>query len=126
MAVLGRVDLAVGPGLGGRRDPHLGRRLADADRWYAFSKLGGDLGDQLVFWTSPGPTGPFTATAPVATISSDPDTGEVTYMPLAHPDVLPVAGTMVVSYSRNNLDFAKVQADPTLYRPTLLRVPLPE
>lgn len=96
------------------------------DRWYAFSKLGGDLGDQLVFWTSPGPTGPFTATAPVATISSDPDTGEVTYMPLAHPDVLPVAGTMVVSYSRNNLDFAKVQADPTLYRPTLLRVPLPE
>jgi len=96
------------------------------DRWYALSKLDGDLGDQLVFWTAPGPTGPFTATSAVARISSDPASGEVTYMPLAHPAFLPRDGTMVVSYSRNNTDFAKIEADPTLYRPTLIRVPLPQ
>jgi len=96
------------------------------DRWYAFSKLDGDLGDQLVFWTAPAPTGPFTPTGPVATVRSDPTTGEVTYMPLTHPGFLPRKGTMVVSYSRNNTDFSKTEADPTLYRPTLLRVPLPQ
>lgn len=96
------------------------------DRWYAVSKLGGDLGDQLAFWTAPGPTGPFTLAGPVATLPSDAASGEVTYMPLAHPDLLPVPGTMVVSYSRNNTDFSKIQADPTLYRPTLIRVPMPE
>ena len=96
------------------------------DRWYALSKLDGDLGDQLVFWTAPGPTGPFTLAGSVATIPSDPATGEVTYMPLAHPGFLPRQGTMVVSYSRNNTDFSKIEADPTLYRPTLLRVPLPQ
>lgn len=98
----------------------------DGNRWYAVSKLDGDLGDQLVFWTSPGPTGPFTPTDPVATIPSDPETGAVTYMPLAHPDLLPVPGTMVVSYSRNNTDFSKVKADPSIYLPTLIRVPLPQ
>jgi hypothetical protein len=98
----------------------------DGDRWYALSKRDGDLGDQLVFWTAPSPTGPFTLTDPVATASSDPDTGEVTYMPLAHPQMLAEPGTMVASYSRNNTDFDKVLDDPTLYRPTFLRVPLPQ
>jgi hypothetical protein len=93
--------------------------------WYALSKRDGDLGDQLVIWTAPGPTGPFTPGDPVATIASDPDTGEVTYMPLAHPDILPARGTVVASYSRNNTDVDKIRADPTLYRPTFLRVPLP-
>lgn len=95
-------------------------------RWYALSKRDGDLGDQLVFWTAPGPTGPFTPTAPVATLASDPTTGAVTYMPLAHPLIFPEAGTMVASYSRNNTDVEKIKADPRLYRPTFLRVPLPD
>jgi hypothetical protein len=94
-------------------------------RWYALSKRDGDLGDQLVFWTAPGPTGPFTPTAPVATLASDPTSGSVTYMPLAHPLIFPETGTVVASYSRNNTDLAKVEADPRLYRPTFLRVPLP-
>lgn len=96
------------------------------ERWYALSKRDGDLGDQLVFWTATAPTGPFTPTDPVATVAADPATGAVTYMPLAHPRIFPEPGTMVASYSRNNVDFAEVEADPTLYRPTFLRVPLPD
>lgn len=96
------------------------------ERWYALSKRDGDLGDQLVIWTAPGPTGPFTPTAPVATVPTDLDSGAVTYMPLAHPRIFPEDGTVVASYSRNNTDFTKIEADPTLYRPTFLRVPLPD
>jgi hypothetical protein len=94
-------------------------------RWYALSKLGGDLGDTIAIWTAPGPTGPFTLAGPVATALADTAHGEVTYMPLAHPQILREPGTMVVSYSRNNVDLDKVRADPTLYRPRFLRVDLP-
>lgn len=96
------------------------------ERWYALSKRDGDLGDRLVFWTGPGPTGPFAATEPVATLTADAAGGAVTYMPLAHPRILAERGTMVASYSRNNTDFDKIRADPKLYRPTFLRVPLPD
>ncbi|WP_028643917.1 DUF4185 domain-containing protein [Nocardioides sp. URHA0020] len=95
-------------------------------RWYALSKQDGDLGDQMVFWTAPGPTGPFTPTDPVAALPADPDTGAVTYMPLAHPQIFPDDATMVTSYSNNNIDAQKIKDDPTLYRPTFLRVPLPD
>ncbi|MBZ5737905.1 DUF4185 domain-containing protein [Nocardioides mangrovi] len=95
------------------------------DRWYALSKLGGDIGDQVAIWTAPGPTGPFTLSGPVATLPTDPDSGEVTYMPLAHPQILDRPGTMVASYSRNNTDAKSVEADPTLYRPRFLRIRLP-
>ena len=80
----------------------------------------------MVFWTAPRPTGPFTPTAPVASLPTDPGSGAVTYMPLAHQAIFPEDGTMVASYSNNNTDFDKVLADPTLYRPTFLRVPLPD
>ena len=96
------------------------------ERWYALSKRDGDLGDEMVFWTAPGPTGPFTPTDPVASLPSDPTTGAVTYMPLAHAEVFPEKGTMVASYSNNNTDPEKIKDDPTLYRPTFLRVPLPD
>lgn len=95
-------------------------------RWYALSKRDGDLGDEMVFWTAPRPTGPFTPTEPVASLPSDPTTGAVTYMPLAHPRIFPEDGTMVASYSNNNTDPEKILADPTLYRPTFLRVRLPQ
>lgn len=95
-------------------------------RWYALSKRDGDLGDQLAFWIAPGSAGPFAPTDPVATIAADSAAGAVAYMPLAHPRILPERGTMVVSYSRNNTDFDRIRADPTLYRPTFLRVPLPD
>lgn len=94
-------------------------------RWYAVSKRDEFLGADLVIWTSPSPTGPFTATAPVAKIPSDPDKGELRYMPLAHPDLLPADGSVIVSYSQNRTDVSEVVKNPFLYRPRFLRVPLP-
>ena len=94
-------------------------------RWFAVSKRDEFLGTDLVIWSSPGPTGPFTAGAPVAQIPSDTRAGTLRYMPLAHPDLLPEKGSVIVSYSQNETDLAKVDADPFLYRPRFLRVPLP-
>lgn len=94
-------------------------------RWYAVSKRDEFLGSDLVIWTSPSPTGPFTASAPVVEIPSDPDTGKLRYMPLAHPDLLPADNSVIVSYSQNRTDVSQVVKDPFLYRPRFLRVPLP-
>ncbi|MFW6773243.1 hypothetical protein ACOACO_03090 [Nocardioides sp. CPCC 205120] len=93
--------------------------------WYAFSKRDEVLGQDLVFWTAPAPQGPFTATAPVAQLPSDVADGRLRYMPLAHPDLFPQPGTVVVSYSRNSTDVGDVLADPLLYRPRFVRVALP-
>jgi hypothetical protein len=93
--------------------------------WYALSKQDEVLGTELAIWTAPAPTGPFTLGSTPAEIPSDAVSGTLRYMPLAHPDLLPKKGTVLVSYSQNNTDFAKVQDDPRLYRPRFLRVPLP-
>lgn len=94
-------------------------------RWYAFSKRNDFLGSDVLFWTAPGPTGPFTPTDPVAELPSG-SSGRLVYMPLAHPGLMPKKGTMVASYSRNDSDTDKVLDDPSLYRPQFLRVPLPD
>ncbi len=94
-------------------------------RWYAVSKRDEFLGSDLVIWSAPGPTGPFVAGPPVARIPSEESSGKLRYMPLAHPDLLPRKGTIVISYSQNNTDIAKVQDDPFLYRPQFLRADLP-
>jgi Domain of unknown function (DUF4185) len=94
------------------------------DTWYAFSRADGDFGDKLTFWTAPAPTGPFTPSAPVGELATQA-TGEITYMPLAHPDLFSKKGSIVASYSRNNTDFDKVLKDPSRYRPQFLRVRLP-
>lgn len=94
-------------------------------RWYALSKRDEVLGTALTVWTAPGPTGPFIASPSLAEIPSDAATGTLRYMPLAHPDLLPEAGTVVVSYSQNNSDPSVVQDDPRRYRPRFLRVQLP-
>lgn len=95
-------------------------------RWFAVSKRDEYLGTDLVVWSAPGPTGPFVASAPVAKIPSDESSGTLRYMPLAHPELLPKKGTVVVSYSQNNTDVAKVDDNPFLYRPRFLRVKLPQ
>jgi hypothetical protein len=46
-------------------------------------------------------------------------------MPVAHPQLLPEPGTVVVSYSRNNMDIVAVCAAPSRYRPAFMRVTLP-
>lgn len=94
-------------------------------RWYALSKRDEVLGTDLTVWTAPSPTGPFTASPALAEIPSDAVTGTLRYLPLAHPDLLPRPGTVVVSYSQNDSDVEDVRADPTLYRPRFLRVRLP-
>lgn len=97
----------------------------DDGTWYALSKQDEFLGTNLTVWTAPAPTGPFTLQAPLRQLPSDTATGLLRYMPLAHPELLPRDGTMVVSYSRNTTDFGKVVEDPLLYRPRFLRVTLP-
>lgn len=95
------------------------------DRWYAVSKQDEFLGRDLVIWTAPGPTGPFTLSPSLAAIPSNTATGMLRYMPLAHPDLLPKEGSIVVSFSQNNTDVGKVGRNPFLYRPHFLRVDLP-
>lgn len=94
-------------------------------RWYALSKRDEVLGSDLTVWTAPGPTGPFTAAPALAQIPSDAATGTLRYLPLAHPALLPVPGTVVVGYSENNTDVTVVRDDPRRYRPRFLRVVLP-
>jgi hypothetical protein len=93
-------------------------------RWFAVSKRDEFVGTDIVVWSSPSPTGLFTAGPPVARIPSE-RSGTLRYMPLAHPDLLPKKGTVVVSYSQNDTDAAKIDANPFLYRPRFLRVDLP-
>lgn len=95
----------------------------DGDTWYALSKRDDFAGTDLVLWTAPGPTGPFAAGEPLAQI---PSTDSVLrYMPLAHPELLPQEGTMVVSVSRNTSEIERIPNDPSLYRPEFLRIDLP-
>jgi len=94
-------------------------------RWYALSKRDDFLGRQMVVWSAPWPWGPFDEGHTVADLPSDAAGGELRYMPLAHPDLLPRPGTVVVSYSRNRTDLGEVIDDPRRYRPRFLRVELP-
>jgi hypothetical protein len=93
--------------------------------WYVVSKKDDVFGTDLVIWTGPSPVGPFVASAPLAQIPSDSEDGLLRYMPLAHPDLLPEKGSVLVSYSRNVTDLARIADHPDLYRPKFLRVPLP-
>ncbi|MGO4256068.1 DUF4185 domain-containing protein [Marmoricola sp. RAF53] len=93
--------------------------------WYAVSKRDELLGTDLVIWKAPGPTGPFTPSAPLATLPSNSSDGLLRYMPLAHPDLLPSPDQLVVSYSRNVSDLTRLLENPHLYRPEFLQVPLP-
>lgn len=94
-------------------------------RWYAVSKRDEFLGTDLVVWKARSPTGPFDSGTKVASLPSDLQSGALRYMPLAHPALLADPGSVLVSYSRNNTDAAKVEGDPFLYRPLFLRVRLP-
>ncbi|WP_427384968.1 hypothetical protein [Janibacter sp. G56] len=95
-------------------------------RWYAFSKRDEVLGQDLVFWTADSPAGPFAPQPAVGVLPSGTADGELRYMPLAHPELLPEPGTVVVSYSRNNTDAGVVLRDPLRYRPKFIRVRLPQ
>jgi len=93
--------------------------------WYAVSKRGDLLGTDLVVWKAPGPTGPFVAGPVVASIPTDPKSGLMRYMPLAHPDLPAPPGRVVVSYSVNINGYTNLMKNPFRYRPVFLTVPLP-
>ncbi|MGO4257886.1 DUF4185 domain-containing protein [Marmoricola sp. RAF53] len=95
-------------------------------RWYAVSKRDEVFGSDLVVWTAPSPRGPWDGGTKVGTVATDLSSGQLRYMPLAHPDLgHPGPGKVLVSYSRNNTDVGKVEADPFLYRPEFLEIRLP-
>lgn len=99
---------------------------AQEGRWWVLSKQDEFLGTHITVWPGAGPTGPFGPPTVVAELPCDAATGELRYMPLAHPGLLPEPGTVVVSYSRNYVDFDQVCAEPSHYRPYFLRVALPQ
>lgn len=99
--------------------------FADDASWYALSKQDDYLGSDIVAWSAPAPTGPFTASPPLAHRPSDVDSGIVRYAAVAHPGLYAEEGSVVVSISQNSTDRATLAADPTLYRPEFFRVPLP-
>lgn len=99
--------------------------FAEGATWYAVSKRDGYLGSDVVIWSAPAPTGPWTATEVAAARPSHPESGILRYAALAHPALFPEQGTIVLSVSNNNTDPDAVAADPTLYRPEFFRVPLP-
>jgi hypothetical protein len=97
----------------------------EAGTWYALSKRDEYLGHDIVVWRAPTPWGPFDGGTTVAPLPSDPARGRLRYMPLAHPDLLPRPGTVVVSYSRNTTAVGRIAGNPLLYRQRFLRVKLP-
>ena len=95
------------------------------DTWYAVSKQDEFLGSYLRVWIAAAPTGPFYAGPVLAILPSDLEAGHFTYMALAHPEVLPEDDSMVVSYSRNDVNLQHIVDDPVQYRPRFLRVWFP-
>ncbi len=99
--------------------------LRRGDMWYALSKQDEFLGSYLRLWVATSPTGPFFEGPVLATLPSELEAGHLVYMALAHPDVLPEEGSMVVSYCRNDVNVQDIVDDPTQYRPKFLRVWFP-
>lgn len=93
-------------------------------RWYALSKRNDLLGSDITVWTAAAPTGPWSSGTAVAAVPQG-STGQLRYMPLAHPTLFPEDGTVVASYSTNDIDVHRVLEDPRRYRPHFVRVRLP-
>lgn len=94
------------------------------ERWYALSKRNDLLGSDITVWTADAPTGPWSSGTVVAPVAQGA-TGQLRYMPLAHPTLFPASGSVVASYSTNDTDVGRVLADPLRYRPHFVRVRLP-
>jgi len=99
--------------------------FARDDAWYAVSTKDGDLGDEIVVWDAPTPTGPYSPHE--ATLHTPPDRldGRLAYLVSAHPDLFVEPNSVVVSYSRGSANWDALVARPLEYRPRFVRVPLP-
>lgn len=93
--------------------------------WYAVSKQDEFLGSYLRVWISGSPSGPFYEGPVLAILPSELEAGHLVYMVLAHPEVLPEDDSMVVSYSRNDVQIQHIIDHPRQYRPRFLRVWFP-
>lgn len=98
--------------------------FTQGDRWYALSKRNDLLGNDITVWSSDSPTGPWSSGTAVQKVAKG-GTGQVRYMPLAHPTLFPEEGSVVASYSTNDTDSERVAEDPLRYRPRFVRVDLP-
>ena len=78
----------------------------------------------ITVWTADAPTGPWSSGTVVAPVAQGA-TGQLRYMPLAHPTLFPKEGSVVASYSTNDTNSERVAADPLRYRPHFVEVPLP-
>ena len=83
------------------------------------SKQDGALGDAVVAWTAPTPSGPW-STRVLTTASSTGST--LHYLAQAHADVPLASGRLLVSVCRNSRDLAALSADALIYRPQFLEV----
>jgi hypothetical protein len=92
--------------------------------WLAVSKRDGDISDFVYTWAAPGPTGPWTPTKALESPAGF-DTGELTYAPLAHPEITLESGRLLVSISRNTTDLGRLLSDPEVGRPLFVEVPRP-
>lgn len=93
-------------------------------QWVAVSKRDGDLGDFVYVWTAPEPYGPWTPRKGIAAPAGF-DTGELTYAPLAHPEVPLADGRLLVSISRNTTDPQRLFEDPAVGLPIFAEVARP-
>lgn len=99
--------------------------LHRGDLWYAVSKQDEFLGSYVRVWMAASPTGPFYEGPVLAVLPSELHAGHLVYMVLAHPEVLPDRDSMVLSYSRNDINMQHIVDHPIQYRPRFLRVWFP-
>ncbi|KRE37445.1 hypothetical protein ASG73_07115 [Janibacter sp. Soil728] len=90
--------------------------------WYAVSKEGDFQGRSLAVWKSPSVTGPWTKHIIEPLENSD---GIQRYTPLAHPDFVTPAGTLLISWSESPVDHGLYRTDPHMYRPRFQEIILP-
>lgn len=90
--------------------------------WYAVSKEGDYLGRSLAVWKAPSVTGPWTKHVIEPLDNSD---GILRYTPLAHPDFVTPAGTLLISWSESPVDHGLYRTNPQLYRPRFQEIILP-
>lgn len=85
------------------------------------SKGGGDLGDRIFSWSSDAPTGPWTVRRGPSARFKDDD-GNLTYAPMAHPEIPLENGKLLVSVSRNPDELTDLVANPRLGRPWFTQI----
>lgn len=90
--------------------------------WYAVSKEGDYQGRSLAVWKASSVTGPWTKHIIEPLENSD---GIQRYTPLAHPDFVTPAGTLLISWSESPVDHGLYRTNPQMYRPRFQEIILP-